>query len=215
MNNSPSSLSPHPSAVPDIRTSLTVRNTFIEFDDPEGDGNGLWGRQVSEPAKPCGRQVSDQTTSASGGAGAAGSDQEDGTQFAQYLAAAAKGQQTTAPSNGAPNWQVGGLMVPQEAQMAPVAPLTTRFCPNCGHEVEPTHRFCPFCRYQLQGGNVAAPPAGYVISVAAPVSQVVQPPAGSDLLSSVRRFRFVEASPSDIQLAQVACLNHRQTGVVH
>ncbi|CAK0811185.1 unnamed protein product [Prorocentrum cordatum] len=86
----------------DLRAALTVRNTFIEFDEAGVEDalrEGLWGRQASEPAKLCGRQVSDQTTSASGGAGPGGSDQEDSSQIAQYLASSAFRSQAAALGN--------------------------------------------------------------------------------------------------------------------
>lgn len=198
-----------------------MRNTFIEFDEAgieDALREGPWGRQASEPAKLCGRQVSDQTTSASGGAGPGGSDQEDSSQFAQYLASSAFRQQAAAL--GAFDSQRrgdAGKSVLQEVPAPPAAAHAMRFCPNCGTEAEPTHRFCPFCRYQLQPGGPTpgGGGGGYTMPAPAPAIQAAPVPVGTDLISNVRRFRYVEASPSDIQLAQATCLNFRQAGVAH
>jgi len=223
------------SSATDLRATLTVRNTFIEFDEAgieDALRDGPWGRQglkdvyqtfisegsaqASEPAKLCGRQVSDQTTSASGGAGPGGSDQEDGSHIAQYLASTTFRQQAAAL--GAFDSQRrgdAGKSVLQEAPASPAVPHAMRFCPNCGTEAEPTHRFCPFCRYQLQPGGPTPCGGGYAMPAPAPASQAAPTPLGLDLISNVRRFRYVEASPSDVQLAQVTCLNFRQAGVAH
>lgn len=209
------------SSATDLRAALTVRNTFIEFDEAgieDALREGPWGRQASEPAKLCGRQVSDQTTSASGGAGPGGSDQEDSSQFAQYLASSAFRQQAAAL--GAFDSQRrgdAGKSVLQEVPAPPAAAHAMRFCPNCGTEAEPTHRFCPFCRYQLQPGGPTpgGGGGGYTMPAPAPAIQAAPVPVGTDLISNVRRFRYVEASPSDIQLAQATCLNFRQAGVAH
>mmetsp|Transcript_6529 Transcript_6529/g.17723 ORF Transcript_6529/g.17723 Transcript_6529/m.17723 type:complete len:224 (-) Transcript_6529:288-959(-) len=208
------------SSATDLRAALTVRNTFIEFDEAGVEDalrEGLWGRQASEPAKLCGRQVSDQTTSASGGAGPGGSDQEDSSQIAQYLASSAFRSQAAALGNFE-SQLLGdaGKSVLQEVPAAPAAAHTMRFCPNCGTEAEPTHRFCPFCRYQLQP-SAPAPGSngGYTMPAPAPASQASPAPLGLDLISNVRRFRYVEASQADIRLAQVTCLNFQQPGVAH
>jgi len=218
------------SSATDLRGALTVRNTFIEFDEAgieDALREGLWGRQASEPAKLCGqggadlrfRQVSDQTTSASGGAGPGGSDQEDGSHIAQYLASTTFRQQAAAL--GAFDSQRrgdAGKSVLQEAVAPPPAAQSNRFCPNCGTEAEPSHRFCPFCRYQLMTGGPTpggGGGGGYAMPAPAPASQAAPMPLGTDLISNVRRFRYVEASPSDIQLAQATCLNFRRAGVVH
>mmetsp|Transcript_17584 Transcript_17584/g.30807 ORF Transcript_17584/g.30807 Transcript_17584/m.30807 type:complete len:272 (-) Transcript_17584:12-827(-) len=117
----------------------------------------------------------------------------------------------------------------------PVAPM--RFCPECGNEVDPTHRFCPYCCYRLQqpaattavaAAHAAASMAASVASAAAAAamstqqrmefeqSQSWQPckvkssaSSGSkgDFLSSLKRFRYKESSPLDVELAKALYLN--------
>eukprot|EP00413_Alexandrium_margalefii_P039552 CAMPEP_0204585510 /NCGR_PEP_ID=MMETSP0661-20131031/46963_1 /ASSEMBLY_ACC=CAM_ASM_000606 /TAXON_ID=109239 /ORGANISM="Alexandrium margalefi, Strain AMGDE01CS-322" /LENGTH=81 /DNA_ID=CAMNT_0051595067 /DNA_START=107 /DNA_END=349 /DNA_ORIENTATION=+ len=74
---SPSSLAP---LFSDLR-GVTVRNTFLEFDDIGADSfpESGFARQASEPAKLFNRQVSEQTTAASGATPEeSATEQEDG-----------------------------------------------------------------------------------------------------------------------------------------
>jgi len=98
---------------------------------------------------------------------------------------------------------------------------TFRFCPNCGAESEPGHRFCPYCCYQLQQAFVppnnlaSAGPQGLPQQTVGPNVQLgtteqVQRASAPDFLMYLRRFRYVEASPSDIQRANALCMNMLQ-----
>mmetsp|Transcript_49308 Transcript_49308/g.107333 ORF Transcript_49308/g.107333 Transcript_49308/m.107333 type:complete len:250 (-) Transcript_49308:559-1308(-) len=79
-----------------------------------------------------------------------------------------------------------------------------RFCPNCGAESEAEHRFCPYCCFQLQ----AMPSPPMTSTPTAPPQNgptVATGASTSELLSSLRRFRYIQACPSDIERAHLLC----------
>jgi len=178
----------------DLR-GVTVRNTFLEFEDVGTDNLPESGftRQASEPAKPFHRQVSEQTTTGSGATlEESTTEPEEGySQLASYLNAA----------------------LPQAQQSQLVIP---RFCPNCGMEAEPNHRFCPYCCYPLQpcvsngaAGAISQPQCSVPVNVETGLNVT---PSAPNLLAYLRRFRYVEACAADVELARVLCLNYMQTG---
>lgn len=106
----------------------------------------------------------------------------------------------------------------------PVHPVM-RFCPNCGAEAEPNHRFCPYCCYQLQtafsnggGSSAGAVQQGQGPPQPSRAASSAAPPADAgaagapNLLSGLRRFRYVEASPADVGYAHAVCLKLVQAG---
>eukprot|EP00443_Scrippsiella_acuminata_P066619 CAMPEP_0115503488 /NCGR_PEP_ID=MMETSP0271-20121206/69506_1 /TAXON_ID=71861 /ORGANISM="Scrippsiella trochoidea, Strain CCMP3099" /LENGTH=255 /DNA_ID=CAMNT_0002932589 /DNA_START=108 /DNA_END=875 /DNA_ORIENTATION=- len=236
----------------DLR-GVTVRNTFLEFEDtaPDDLPDSGFARQASEPAKPFNRQVSEQTTAGSGATFEEGSTEPDDAGYSQlesYLnrvplaAQALGGGGGTRPGAQMPDLATAAALqaviqaaTANSASTSTAAPSPSppcsglmpvmRFCPNCGAEAEPNHRFCPYCCYQLQqsfpggGGKVGsgnqAPPAslpqpscsqqafGGDRGAAASASHPVAP----NLLTCLRRFRYVEASPADVEYAHALCLN--------
>mmetsp|Transcript_19320 Transcript_19320/g.55384 ORF Transcript_19320/g.55384 Transcript_19320/m.55384 type:complete len:249 (-) Transcript_19320:340-1086(-) len=106
-----------------------------------------------------------------------------------------------------------------EVQAAQCEMTIVRFCPNCGAEVEPNHRFCPFCCYQLHsfqvgGGPLAGfggQPGGGVFpnmpggGPQGTLGQLDRRSGPPKLLESLRRFRFIEANPTDIEFARAMC----------
>lgn len=184
-------------------SAATVRNTFLEFQDVDGadvlEASGF-PRQCSEPVTPFQRQVSDHTTASS--CPTAEGDATEGY--------------TTDPDDGGMHARAKSskeLLVQQrarpESMKAPGKETPAlRFCPNCGSKVEPLHRFCPFCRYQLRpweasDSRTAAP------SLVSQRSDLDSP----SLLLDLQRFRFLEARPSDIEMARVACMGYLREDV--
>lgn len=225
-----------PSLFADLR-GVTVRNTFLEFEDINRDDflpeNGFT-RQASEPAKPFHRQVSEQTTAGSGATfeDARGRDllveesntepEESfpttlpswymGTSLPQMAAAAAVGGRDLG-QDPLPQMMLKAALE-ATASMAPALPTTAqvlhgrpplaaRFCPNCGSEAEPNHRFCPYCCYQLHPFPSALPLGA--LADDSHVGVAADSPTVSGLLSGIRRFRYVEASQSDVDLARHLC----------
>lgn len=186
-------------------------------------------RQASEPAKPFNRQVSEQTTAGSGVTLEEGSTEPEGdsyrSQLASYLSAAHTHARPLLENNGGSGpAPVGGAFansfsadlasaaalqavfhaasnagMTAPTQMSSPVPATgllpiPRFCPNCGAEAEPNHRFCPYCCFQLQMfPGIGALPTGS--------------PSAPSLLASLRRFRYVEACPADVDMARALCFN--------
>mmetsp|Transcript_66238 Transcript_66238/g.149541 ORF Transcript_66238/g.149541 Transcript_66238/m.149541 type:complete len:222 (+) Transcript_66238:98-763(+) len=209
----------------DLR-GVTVRNTFLEFEDVGKDylPESGFTRQASEPAKPFNRQVSEQTTTGSGATleESNGEPDDNYTQLASYLGC------TLPQAFGADPRRGGGLMPepsPASLQAVQGTFAVPRFCPNCGAETEPNHRFCPYCCYQLQhfpGGGGGGGGGGGAQQAAPVQQQSAVPinveaglnvnPSAPNLLAYLRRFRYVEACAADVELARVLCLNYMQTG---
>eukprot|EP00443_Scrippsiella_acuminata_P018491 CAMPEP_0115281792 /NCGR_PEP_ID=MMETSP0270-20121206/59506_1 /TAXON_ID=71861 /ORGANISM="Scrippsiella trochoidea, Strain CCMP3099" /LENGTH=256 /DNA_ID=CAMNT_0002698611 /DNA_START=159 /DNA_END=929 /DNA_ORIENTATION=- len=237
----------------DLR-GVTVRNTFLEFEDtaPDDLPDSGFARQASEPAKPFNRQVSEQTTTGSGATLEENSTEpEDAglSQLASYLtgvplpgggggtrphgaqmpdlatAAALQAVMQVAAANSASGGAPAAPAAPAPPSVAGMMPPVMRFCPNCGAEAEPNHRFCPYCCYQLQqpfpggGGTVGSGNR----APAAPLRQrscsqqafgedrganaSTSNPGAPNLLTCLRRFRYVEARPADVEYAHALCVN--------
>lgn len=237
------SFSPAAPLFSDLR-GVTVRNTFLEFEDT-GKNDMLpesgFTRQASEPAKPFNRQVSEQTTTGSGATleESSGAEPDEGyAQLAAYLGATMpQANMGDFMRGGGNSGQVGrhdpsvmqaafqvasATGVTAVAAPAPVQqqfPMA-RFCPNCGSEAEPNHRFCPYCCFQLQQPFAASGgmQQGAMQKSAAPVNGeagLTVSPSAPNLLSYLRRFRYVEAAQRDVELARVVCLNYMQTGMAN
>eukprot|EP00411_Alexandrium_monilatum_P056609 CAMPEP_0175439498 /NCGR_PEP_ID=MMETSP0095-20121207/56574_1 /TAXON_ID=311494 /ORGANISM="Alexandrium monilatum, Strain CCMP3105" /LENGTH=238 /DNA_ID=CAMNT_0016739319 /DNA_START=42 /DNA_END=754 /DNA_ORIENTATION=+ len=234
---SPTSVAP---LFSDLR-GVTVRNTFLEFEDAGTDSFPESGftRQASEPAKPFNRQVSEQTTSGSGATleESATEADEGYSQLASYLSSAfpqvvagdrrgGRARASTSDISGA-TLQAAFQAAAANSSMAPMvtqAPqgqlAVMRFCPNCGAEAEPNHRFCPYCCYPLQtctgnsagGGATGAGLAAQPGLLPTGKEGAMTSPAAPNLLTCLRRFRYVEASAADVELARVLCLNYMQGG---
>mmetsp|Transcript_6541 Transcript_6541/g.13965 ORF Transcript_6541/g.13965 Transcript_6541/m.13965 type:complete len:231 (+) Transcript_6541:98-790(+) len=216
----------------DLR-GVMVRNTFLEFEDlvNADDEDGLGPdpsllRQASEPAKPLNRQVSDQTTAYTDFNGdenySRGPSPMDGVAMPELSVQALANEWAALSVSAAdptavqvpPQFQMGGGMVAGFSSVP-------RFCPHCGENTEARHRFCPYCRYQLQWG----PEEGAAASSAVPAEGQVAGPSGSgaqegdaakakavpELLTHLRRFRFVDASEADIELSKALCAHHLQS----
>lgn len=232
---SPSSVAP---LFSDLR-GVTVRNTFLEFEDIGTDNfpESGFARQASEPAKPFNRQVSEQTTT---GSGATVDERENSTepeesysQLASYLNSALppvavadrRGGRTRPPTTDVTSSTLQAAIqaaaatsVSQMPSQAPQGQMgMLRFCPNCGAEAEPNHRFCPYCCYPLQtscssGGGGPGAATQQQCSPPTQVEGAPAAPSAPNLLAYLRRFRYVEACNSDVELARVLCLNYMQTG---
>mmetsp|Transcript_17346 Transcript_17346/g.60609 ORF Transcript_17346/g.60609 Transcript_17346/m.60609 type:complete len:294 (-) Transcript_17346:320-1201(-) len=103
------------------------------------------------------------------------------------------------------------------------SPPIPRFCPSCGSEAEPAHRFCPYCCFQLQAlqpsvsegpargsangkHTTGGQPSWAAGETSAFGAEVLSGHAGArapNLLSCLRRFRYVEASFADVELARM------------
>lgn len=221
----------------DLR-GVTVRNTFLEFEDCGRDElapESGFLRQASEPAKPFGRQVSEQTTAGSGMTMEdarnrdfeSTTEPDDGFHGLPYLAsqlpvfAAAAAGGLDLGQGQLPNITTAALqaalamaVAPTQTQVHAAGPqMLPRFCPNCGSEAELNHRFCPFCCFLLQpvrtNGLATAGPKGPLQPSIPTVPEMgpagTSPPA-QGLLQGLRRFRFVEANPHDVELARRCCL---------
>jgi len=237
----------------DLR-GLTVRNTFLEFEEQNRDDvfpETGFTRQASEPTKPFNRQVSEQTTTASGTTlEESAPDTEESYNLSYGMAMMANKMQMQQSIGGVPLQSRRGngantrpmapdvvnstlkaalhaatttLPESMQAQMVSQSSMAMpRFCPNCGAESEPAHRFCPYCCYQLQAfvppNNLAgAGPQGLPQQSVGPnvelgTTEQVQKTSAPDFLLYLRRFRYVEASPSDIQRAHALCMNMLQAG---
>jgi len=228
---SPTSVAP---LFSDLR-GVTVRNTFLEFEDVSADNlpESGFARQASEPAKPFNRQVSEQTTTGSGATleESATEPEEAYTQLASYLShslpqvvagdrrgggARPQGHMTEMENTALQAALQAATVNAAPAPLPPQAPhgalAIPRFCPNCGAEAEPNHRFCPYCCYPLQGtggGAAGQQQCSIPINVEAGLNTT---PSAPNLLAYLRRFRYVEACAADVELARVLCLNYMQTG---
>jgi hypothetical protein len=141
-----------------------------------------------------------------------------------------------APACGGPQVRAMAPVAMQAANPVAKPGLIPRFCPNCGQEAEPNHRFCPYCCFCLQGlptptgvtngpscgggspagggnfagGNASAPcaPPGSFAEISGDSAGQSAP----NLLTYLRRFRYLEASTSDVELARALCLNFMRSG---
>merc|ERR1712210_52525 len=98
------------------------------------------------------------------------------------------------------SWECSGQPVLQQhAQVVPMVARPVHFCPHCGTKVELTHRFCPFCCCQLQtGGAAPRDDGGCAMPTPALARQAAVASVTPELISNLKRFRYVEASASDI-----------------
>lgn len=244
----------------DLR-GVTVRNTFLEFEDFVHDclPDQGFARQASEPASLLIRQVSKQTTAGSSGTYDETSPEEEACRPARQGGAVALRAPVAATTHALPD-QAGGhdfrmqhaapgaadvsaaqggnlggqcsACAPQEAAqpMQQAQILAIRFCPNCGEEVEPTHRFCPFCCYQLHRiqDSVLAPAlapatpwpetsaaggrAAAVLGQGDAENRQRAPAKHQDMLGYIRRFRYIEASETDVYEARMLCEKFMRSG---
>mmetsp|Transcript_36475 Transcript_36475/g.102834 ORF Transcript_36475/g.102834 Transcript_36475/m.102834 type:complete len:290 (-) Transcript_36475:174-1043(-) len=121
-----------------------------------------------------------------------------------------------------------GYPYPESAappQPAAGAYSVPRFCPNCGSKAEHKHFFCAFCCYRLKPAPGEGAGAGGAAAYGAPQSLPVNGGLGCGavvaanaagaatphLLTDLRRFRYVEAATSDVELAHVLYLNYKRT----
>lgn len=198
---------------------VTVRNTFLEFEDTAADRipDSGFARQVSEPAKPFNRQVSEQTTTGSGGT------LEDTTELEESHAgqlAACLARAGVQAEAAIPQPQVTMPSAPAAFGLPEISPFpgalpvpVPRFCPNCGNEAEPNHRFCPYCCFQLQWAPAASnATTGISNDAVLPLTGLTQNPTvalmAPHFLSYLRRFRYIEAKASDVELARVFCMDY-------
>merc|ERR1712151_1065855 len=116
------------------------------------------------------------------------------------------------------------LANPQVQQPQSNQVTIVRFCPNCGNKVEPTHSFCPYCCFNLQqlqlqnsqpSTTVQQGPSMRCTMFRYTQQQSCTPAGGSapqqpkllgsetaDMLGSIKRFRYIEASTTDIERAR-------------
>lgn len=201
-------------------SSVTVRNTFLEFQDIDGDDlleAGGRARQFSEPVK-LNRQLSDQTTAGSGAAAEGdiaewqSADPEDFN--VQAHAKHSEGfliqphVQPDMSTHHHASHSGSSVIQPPAQPTSDAAPREIRFCPNCGSRAEPRHRFCPFCRFELRlaAADPSPPVAGTPARLQPPTYQSSQ--SNSGLPFDLSRFRFIEARPSDVESARAACMSH-------
>jgi len=206
---------------------VTVRNTFLEFEDVSTDPFQTSGfmRQTSEPANAFYRQASEQTTAGSGGTLEESTTEPDENHsnltacLRAGLPPACQLQPSVTKVKGPlaadvasvsfQGLQAAPASVPDPNQGFPSQILVPRFCPNCGARSERWHRFCPYCRYQLQPMGAGFTSEGGCNTMAAPAvpapSTGPQSCGAPNLLSHIRRLRYIEACSEDIELVQLAC----------
>mmetsp|Transcript_79240 Transcript_79240/g.96901 ORF Transcript_79240/g.96901 Transcript_79240/m.96901 type:complete len:281 (-) Transcript_79240:22-864(-) len=165
---------------------INVRNTFIEFEEEDSyghfDGKTGFGRQASEPAKPCSwnRQVSEQTTAITAeGTEESAIDVDDTMHLSpsdfQTMQGHVPGEMLAhASRSGSGDVAFLDAIKAVMTQMTQGAPMTSsmpanppkpqlRFCPSCGAKVlSQAHRFCAYCCFpfgQLQDETIPPQPA--------------------------------------------------------
>lgn len=175
----------------DLR-GVKVRNTFIECSD---GWDGVFPdegpkRQNSEPAKPLGHEASEFAAWASFGYDAP---------FEMKADYASHDNPATRASMGSGGCYDAATvafnqMLSAGKQLQQKGGSSRLFCPHCGAEADPVHKFCPYCCFQLHQAPSTAGATAAAASKPTP-----------NLLSCLRRFRYVEASPEDVEAAHAIC----------
>lgn len=188
---------------------VTVRNTFVELDDPGEDSifsNSAFARQSSEPAWPVHRgedqgPLAYETHSRkklSEVAPVTGGRQGAAPQSPLDVSCAKREQFSTGSFTKSMSMMSPGAC--REAFMPWSNNLpAVRICPSCGAQAKVTHRFCAYCRFQFHGVRNAIDDFGNNIW-----DKSASGLAGdsTDLLVNLRRLRYMEAMSSDVDRAR-------------
>lgn len=204
--------------ISDLR-GVTVRNTFVELEDPGVDAilnDSGFARQSSEPARPV-HQREDRGSYAyekhlrkdvTEVPPMPGGWQPTMPQY-RFDVSCAKPQQfgtgsLTESMNMMSPPVFQAAFMPQSNNLPAV-----RFCPNCGAQAQEAHRFCPYCCFQFQGVMTATAAFGNIIG---DKSDNMPPGDSTNLLMCLRRFRYIEATSPDVDRAHAVVNN--LTGII-